>query len=157
MSTAIPNGGSQRTVSRRLWPFMASIPRPRLTYSRVARSRSKNKVQVADSYCTTVYNVEARLRQQCSEVVETDIAVVMEMIKKPLFPLGRPREVDGQHSSSRLQNPSHFMSTLLASFTAQVMKHNRGKYRIELTVRKRHRFNNGMLEDNVRASFACFS
>src|SRR5438552_6973921 len=106
MSTAIPNGGSQRTVSRRLWPFMASIARPRLTYSRVARSRRKNKVQVADSYCTTVYHVEARLRQQCSDVVETDIAVVMKVIKKSLFPLCWPHEIDGQHSSTRLQNPS---------------------------------------------------
>jgi len=60
--------------------------------------------------------------------VEIDIAVVVKMIKKTLLPLCRSREVNGQHSSAGFQNPSPFVSTLLASFAARMMKHHRGQY-----------------------------
>src|SRR5207248_7883047 len=86
-----------------------------------------------------------------------DIAVVMKMIKKPLPSLCRPSEVNGQHSSSGLQNPSHFVSTLLASFAAEVMKHNRGQYCVELTVGKRYRFSDAILEDDLDTGLVCLS
>src|SRR6266700_6684397 len=72
----------------------------------------------------------------------------MKMIKKPPPPLCGPCEIDSQHSSAGLQNPSHFASTLLARFGAQMMKHDRGQYRIELTIGKRQRFDNTILEGN---------
>jgi len=85
--------------------------------------------------------------------VEIDIAVVVKMIKKAFLPLCGFREVNGQHSSAGFQNPSHFVSTLLASFAAQMMKHDRGQYGIEFTVGKRQPFGDPILEDNLSASF----
>ena len=52
------------------------------------------------------------------------------------FPCG-PSEVNGKHSSARLQNPSHLASALLACFLGQMMQHHRGQYNIELSVWKR--------------------
>src|SRR6266851_3651708 len=75
------------------------------------------------------------------------------MIKKAFLPLCGFREVNRQYSSAGLQNPSHFVSTLLARFAAQMMKHDRGQYGIEFTVGKRQCFGDPILEDNPSASF----
>lgn len=74
------------------------------------------------------------------------------MIKQPFLPLCGFHEVNGQHSSAGFQNPSDFVSTLLARFAAQVMKHDRGQYRIELTVGKGQRFDDAIPKNNFGAS-----
>lgn len=109
-------------------------------------------MQVADAHRTALDRVQACVGQQFNQVVEIDITVVMKMIKKPLLSLFRPCKINGQHSSSWLQNSSHFVSTLLASLAAKMMKHDRGQYRIELTVGKRQSLDDAILEHHLRAS-----
>jgi hypothetical protein len=99
---------------------MASSLRSDGTSSRAAWSRRKNKLQVADSHGIALDSLQASLGQQGNEVVEIHIAVVVKMIKKAFLPLCGSREVNGQHSSAGLQNPSHLVSTLLARFVGSL-------------------------------------
>jgi hypothetical protein len=138
-------------MSQRVCPFMASNLGLQAMWSRATWSQRKNKLQVTDSHCTALESLQPCLGQQSNEVVEIEISVVVKMIKKTFLPLCRSREVNGQHSAAGFQNPAHFVGTLLASFRAQVMKHDRGQYCIELTAGKRQPFNNAILEDNLGA------
>ena len=113
-------------------------------------------MQVAHSHCTALYSVQACLRQQANEVLDIEITVVMKMIKKAPLPLCGRCEIDGQHPSAGLQNSSHFVSTLQTSVATQMMKHDRGQYRIELTVGKRQGFDDAILEDNLGTSLIGF-
>jgi hypothetical protein len=61
----------------------------------VARSRRKNKLQVADSHWPALYNVQACFGQKRDEVMEIDITVVVKMIEKSVLSLSRPCEVNG--------------------------------------------------------------
>jgi len=108
---------------------------------------------VADSQFATLYDVQACGNQQGNKIAEIDVTVVMKMIKKAAPALCWPCEIDGQHSSAGLQDPTHFASTLLARFPAQVVKHDSGQHRVELTVGKRQHFNDAFLEGNFSTSF----
>ena len=65
-------------------------------------------------------------------------------MREKAFPLARGQpEVNGKHSPTRLQNPSHFGGALLACLARQMMQHQRNEYGVELAVGKwqrlRHR------------------
>jgi hypothetical protein len=62
------------------------------------------------------------------------MAMVKVREKAFLSPLAS--EVNGEHASARLQNPSHLAGTLFACFAGQVMKHQRAQDNVEMCIRK---------------------
>lgn len=75
-------------------------------------------------------------------------------VREKASPFLCPSEVNGKHSSARLQNPSHLAGALLACFARQMMKHHRGQYSVELSVGKRQRLGKPILEDNLDAGLS---
>lgn len=60
------------------------------------------------------------------------MAAVKVREKVSLFLCGP--EVNGKHSSARLQDPPHLAGTLFACFAGQVMKHQRAQDNVEMCI-----------------------
>src|SRR5262245_58285178 len=63
----------------------------------------------------------------------------------------RPAEVNGEDSSTGLENPSYLPGAFLACFAGQMMKHHCGQYGIELCRGKRQGLGSSPPEDNFDA------
>jgi hypothetical protein len=68
----------------------------------------------------------------------------------------RASEVDGKHSSPRLQNPSYLPGALLACFARQMMKHQCAQHSVELSVGKWQRLGAPILKATSTAAFLAF-
>src|SRR5215475_12386730 len=67
----------------------------------------------------------------------------------------RQSEVNGQHSSSGLQNPSHLGGALLARVARQMM-HDRGQYNVEVGVGKLQPRRHCIFKNDLDTSFSRF-
>ena len=61
----------------------------------------------------------------------------MKMVEQIRPPSRRSGKIDDQHSAAGLHYSSHLLSTLLAAFAREMMKHHGGEDGIELSISKR--------------------
>jgi hypothetical protein len=129
--------------------FQVSVLSSQCSRSCAAWSRRENELQVPDSHCTALDNVQARFAEQGDYFGQLDVTVAVQAREKAsLFSCGAS-EVNGKHSSARLQNPSDLAGALFSSFAGQMMKHQRAQDNVEMCVRKWQRFDNPIFEDNL--------
>ncbi len=81
--------------------------------------------------------------------------MAMKVSERALPVSRRSSEVDGKQSPPRLQHALHLANALVPCFPRQVMKHHCAQHDIESCVRKRQRFGEPVLEDDLRPGLLC--
>ena len=111
MARASSNHGR---VNMRLCPVMASIHWRNGPELLAAWGRREDKLQIADSYCATLENVQTCLTEDSDDFGKTDVTMTVKMSDDAsLLRRGGP-EIDGQHSAAGLQHSSNLGSALAA-------------------------------------------
>src|SRR5262245_31540097 len=95
--------------------------------SAISRVRSgcgrQHKLQIAHSDRAALDHLQAGFVENGNHVCECDVAMtVMKVMEKAFVVACARSEVNGQHPSARLQNPTHLDGEFLARFRRQMMK-----------------------------------
>src|SRR5258708_30687134 len=114
MSTKAPTSSMEGRVSRRLYPFMATIRWPQWPKSLAAWSRRECKLQIADSHRAALDNVQTYFTEDGDDFGEADVTMAVK-VGNNASPFCRRRpEIDGQHSTAGLQHSSNLAGALAA-------------------------------------------
>src|SRR6266702_6295904 len=104
MSTAASGNSNHRRVSMGLCPVMTSNRWSQLPRLLAAWGLREDKLQVADSRCAALDNVQTCLIEDGDDFGKIDVTMTVKMSNNAFLLCQGSSEIDGQHSAARLQH-----------------------------------------------------
>lgn len=122
--------------------------------SRAAGAVASTTLQITDSYCAALDDVQPRFIKQRNDVPGTNLAVGTMKVREKCPPLiGESLEINCKHASTWFQDPSDLHDCLQSCFLGQMMKHHSAEDRVELSIGKGKLLSDSIPEENLHACF----